>query len=292
MKKRKLPSLCAPFFAALILVLLGSCASLPKGAEVNPIDLLSGDASFYMRIPKKIDGELVERILRASTQHISESDAKLIAGRIDTIYASLSRTKTSTSVEAAVSGTIPRRTAQAVLLKSARWKTETHIPEGSIRPYFYYASNGVELAFPSPRIVCAANDVKPMLSAFDACAYGGSLSHKVSDAVFDWLDVSGSEIRFYAPNPLSFLTILTGTNLNLQLNYVKGAMITDSARDDQYVMSIEFDFNNKTVVRAGEAMLALAFGLTNALVTRNSPTNITISGIRINKRQLYKLFVL
>ena len=284
--------MCAPFFAALILVLLGSCASLPKGAEVNPIDLLSGDAAFYMRIPKKIDGELVERILRASTQHISESDAKLISGRIDTIYASLSRTKTSTSVEAAVSGAIPRRIAQAVLLKNARWKTETHIPEGSIRPYFYYASNGVELAFPSPNIVCAANDVKPMLSAFDACAYGGSLSHKVSDAVFDWLDVSGSEIRFYAPNPLSFLTILTGTNLNLQLNYVKGAMITDSARDDQYVMSIEFDFNNKTVVRAGEAMLALAFGLTNAQVTRNSPTNITISGIRINKRQLYKLFVL
>ena len=131
-----------------------------------------------------------------------------------------------------------------------------------------------------------------MLSAFDAHAYGGSLSHNVSDALFDWLDAPGSEIRFYAPNPLSFLTILTGTNLNLQLNYVKGAMTVDSAHKDQYLMSIVFDFNNKNVVRAGEAMLALAFGLTNAQTTRNSPTNITVSGIRINKRQLYKLFVL
>ena len=69
-------------------------------------------------------------------------------------------------------------------------------------------------------------------------------------------------------------------------------MISDSAHEDQYLMSIEFDFNNKNVVRAGEAMLALAFGLTNAQTTRNSPTNITVSGIRINKRQLYKLFVL
>ena len=287
-----MPSVYAAVFASLIIVLLGSCASLPKGAEVNPIDLLSGDASFYMRIPKKTDGELVERILRASAQHISESDAKLISGRIDTIYAAISRAKTSFSVEAAVSGNIPRRTAQALLLKSAQWKTETHIPERSIRPYFYYAANGVSLAFPSPSIVCAANDVRPMLSSFDAHAYGGSISHNVSDAVYDWLNVSGSEIRFYAPNPLSFLTILTGTNLNLQLNYVKGAMTVDSAHEDQYFMSIEFDFNNKNIVRAGEAMLALAFGLTNAQTTRNSPTNITVSGIRINKRQLYKLFVL
>ena len=279
-------------FASLIIVLLGSCASLPKGAEVNPLDLLSGGAAFYMRIPKKTDGELVERILRASAQHISESDAKLISGRIDTIYAAISRTKTSTSLEAAVLGNIPKRTAGALLLKSAHWKTETYIPEGGIRPYFYYASDGVELAFPSPRIVCAANDVRPMLSAFDAHTYGGSFSHNMSDAVFDWLDAAGSEIRFYAPNPLSFLTILTGTNLNLQLNYVKGAMISDSAHEDQYLMSIEFDFNNKNIVRAGEAMLALAFGLTNAQTTRNSPTNITVSGIRINKRQLYKLFVL
>ena len=285
-------SVYAVVFASLILVILGSCASLPKGAEVNPLDLLSGGAAFYMRIPKKTDGELVERILRSSAEHISESDAKLITGRIDTIYAALTRTKTSFSVEAAVSGNIPRRTAGALLLKSAQWKIETHIPERSIRPYIYYASTGVSLAFPSPSIVCAANDVRPMLSAFDAHAYGGSLSHNVSDAVFDWLNVSGSEIRFYAPNPLSFLTILTGTNLNLQLNYVKGAMISDSAHEDQYLMSIEFDFNNKNVVRAGEAMLALAFGLTNAQTTRNSPTNITVSGIRINKRQLYKLFVL
>ena len=292
MKKRKLPSVCASLFGALIIALLYSCASLPKGVDVNPLDLLSGDASFYLRIPKKTDGELVERILRSSTQHISESDAKLISGRIDTIYAAISRTKTNTSIEAAVSGNIPRRTVQALLLKSAEWKPQTLIPEGSIRPYVYYASNGVSLAFPSPNIVCVAHDVKPMLSSFDAHAYGGSLSHKVSDAVFDWLDAAGSEIRFYAPNPLSFLTILTGTNLNLQLNYVKGAMITDSAHGDQYLMSIEFDFNNKNVVRAGEAMLALAFGLTNAQTTRNSPTNITVSGIRINKRQLYKLFVL
>ena len=287
-----MPSVYAAVFASLTLVILGSCASLPKGAEVNPIDLLSGDASFYMRIPKKTDGELVERILRSSTQHISESDAKLISSRIDTIYAAISRTKTSTSLEAAVLGNIPKRTTGALLLKSAHWKTETYIPEGSIRPYFYYASNGVSLAFPSSTIVCAANDVRPMLSAFDAHAYGWSISHNVSDAVFDWLDAAGSEIRFYAPNPLSFLTILTGTNLNLQLNYVKGAMISDSAHEDQYLMSIEFDFNNKNIVRAGEAMLALAFGLTNAQTTRNSPTNITVSGIRINKRQLYKLFVL
>ena len=106
-----MPSVYVLAFASLILVLLDSCASLPKGAEVNPLDLLSGNASFYMRIPKKTDGELVERILRAGAEHISESDAKLISGRIDTIYAAISRTKTSFSVEAAVSGNIPRRTA-------------------------------------------------------------------------------------------------------------------------------------------------------------------------------------
>ena len=80
-----MPSVYAAVFASLTLVILGLCASLPKGTEVNPIDLLSGDASFYMRIPKKTDGELVERILRASAQYISESDAKLISSRIDTI---------------------------------------------------------------------------------------------------------------------------------------------------------------------------------------------------------------
>ena len=291
MKKRSLLilSACICILAACI-----SCTSAPQGTDIKPLDLLDDAGAFYIKLPKKTDPVLVERILRSSVDGLDEGDAKTIASHIDTIYTGIARARRNTTIQAAISGSVPKKIVQSLLKKHAAWNQKELKIEGSDRTYFYYTSSvsDMQLAFPSNKIACVAKDVGPMLIDFDSHSFMEDFSHRVSDAVYEWLDDAGSEIRFYAPNPLSFLTILTGANLNLQLNYVCGSMITDAHHDDQYVMSIEFDFYNEKVVNMGKAMLALAFGLTNSQAVQNSPTNITVSGIKISKQQLYKLFLL
>ncbi|MBP3710709.1 MAG: hypothetical protein J6I73_09990 [Treponema sp.] len=282
-------SACMCTLAAFI-----SCKSAPQSTDVKPLDLLDDASAFYIKLPKKTDPVLVERILRSGVEGLDESDAKIIASHIDTIYTGIARSRRETTMQAAISGSVPKKIVQSLLKKHADWNQNEMKIEESGRKYFYYTSavSDMQLAFPSNKIACVAKDVSPMLADFDSHSFAEDFSHRVSDAVYEWLGDAGSDIRFYAPNPLSFLTILTGANLNLQLNYVCGSMITDAQHDDQYIMSIEFDFYNTKVVNTGKAMLALAFGLTNSQVTQNSPANITVSGIKIRKQQLYKLFLL
>jgi hypothetical protein len=57
-------------------------------------------------------------------------------------------------------------------------------------------------------------------------------------------------------------------------------------------MTIEFEFNDERMVKAGAGMLSLAFGLTNSQTLLTTPTHLVVSDIRIDKKQLYKLFIL
>ncbi|HAH63694.1 MAG TPA: hypothetical protein DCL73_16535 [Treponema sp.] len=274
-----------------------SCRSAPQGNAVNPLDILDAGSSFYLKMPEKTDPVLVSRILQGSVDGLSSEDAGKIAERIDVIYTGLERKRNETVIQAAVSGNVPRTAVSGVFKKNSGWESasvyEKNAAGGPVE-YVYYTkkSTGMQIAFPSNNIVCLGNSVPGMIAGYHSHAFNGDTSYLVADEVYEWLSGGGEQIRFYAVKPQSFLTVLTGANLNLKLAYVKGYMVTDGNRGDQFIMTIEFEFNDERMIKAGEGLLSLAFGLTDSQTQLTTPTHLIVSDIRIDKKQLYRLFIL
>jgi hypothetical protein len=274
-----------------------SCRSVPQGAPVNPLDILDAGSSFYLKMPEKTDPALVSRVLQSCADGLSSEDTGKIAERIDVIYMGLERKQNETILQASVSGSIPQMAAYRLLKKSSGWEPASVYEKntaGSPAEYVYYTkkSTGMQIAFPSGSIACLGASVPAMITAYHDHAFNGDFSHLIDDKVYEWLSGGGEQIRFYAVKPQSFLTILTGANLNLKLAYVRGQMVVDEKNSSQYIMKMEFEFNDERMVKAGAGMLSLAFGLTNSQTLLTTPTHLVVSDIRIDKKQLYKLFIL
>ena len=297
MKKRNAFSFGMILSLCALTACVTSCKSAPQGAPVHPLDLLNADSSFYLKMPQKTDSVLVTRLIQSSVAGIREEDASAIASRADCVYAGLERRKNETIIQAAVSGSVPGSGVTKLLRRDKSWESasvfeKTVGGDPSEYSYFTQTASGMQVAFPSANIACIGSTVPSMLAAYHSHAFLGDTSHAVPDAVYEWLTGDDSQIRFYAVKPQSFLTVLTGANLNLKLAYVRGYMITDTQHDDQYIMTIEFEFNDERMIKAGEGLLSLAFGLTSSQTQLTTPTHLTVSNIRINKKQLYKLFIL
>ena len=86
--------------------------------------------------------------------------------------------------------------------------------------------------------------------------------------------------------------MLTGANLTLRLLYVRGSMKVDPKLKKQYLMDLEFEFKDSRTVPAARGALSVAFGLTDSDVTQETPWHLTISNIKIDREQLYKLLSL
>ena len=113
---------------------------------------------------------------------------------------------------------------------------------------------------------------------------------------YDWLSyedgIPDNEIHFYASRPQSFLTVLIGAQLNYQLDYIRGKMFNDSKNSNQYIMELEFEFKDRRIMPAAKGAITLALGLTDSEVRKDSDTHLTISNIKISKKQLYQLLSL
>jgi len=283
-------------FLCVLAVFFAACKSAPQGVPVKPLDLMEAGSSFYIKMPAETDPELVKRVLQSSVEGLNDEDAGKIAERITVIYTGLERKRNETLVQAVVSGNVPQIAATKLLKKRKDWEEASVYAKtaDASREYIYFTKrdSGLKVAFPSNTLACLGCSVPVMLADYDNHAFNGDESHHIDDTVYEWLNGGGQQIRFYAVKPQSFLTILTGANLNLKLSYAKGFLVTDKGQNDQYLMTIEFEFNDVRMVKAGAGLLSLAFGLTNSQTQLTTPTHIVVSDIIINKKQLYKLFLL
>ena len=118
------------------------------------------------------------------------------------------------------------------------------------------------------------------------------MNSELEPELTSYLKGAENEIRFYANKPQSFLTILTGAQLDLKLIDVKGAFRTDPKHPKQYFLDLDFQFKNGTFLKAGKSLLILAFGLTNSQEEIIGDSELIIRGIRLDKEQLYKLLSL
>lgn len=273
-----------------------SCKTLPQGRKVDAIELLDDRSAFYIAIPKKADSDLIERIIENNIDKIPESQAKAIAQRIDKAYIGINRSRNVLEFQAAIDASIPLNYIPKVLNEKNGWKVSKYAPEQSQSVYPVYKSK-ISISFPESKIVCLGRNVNYMIDRYDMLCKmpedtENHIYSELDEQLIGYLKSAEDEIRFFANKPQSFLTILTGTNLDLKLFDVKGFFVTDPNFDSQYLLSLEFNFKNEKFLKVGRGLLILAFGLTDSQEEIIGNNILKINGIRIDKNQLYKVLVL
>lgn len=291
--------------AAFILIAAGifsvACKSTPFVSEVDPLDLIDSRSAFYIRIPKDVDSNLISRMLQNNLEGLSEIDAQKVAERIDTVYLGLKKSKKSVEFQISSLCSFPKIAVSSAFSKKNGWTSDKLILEGSDKKnvsYTVYNNSGILAAFPSENIALIGNSVPAMVERYHNISQNIEFEDisLLDENIRGWLSYENGfhdgQIRFYASKPQSFLTTLIGANLNFKLIYVKGFLKNDLKNENQYISELEFEFRDPRVVGAAQAMLEVVFALTDSSVKRITDTHLIVSGIRINKNQLYKILVL
>ena len=300
LRLKKLSLWCVAAAAAILSLaaFVAGCSSVPVSLKrpVDAIELIDPESSFYIAVPKAVDTKLIERIVTGFYGNASASDAKMISERVTKIYCGLNRSKNETEVQAAIDGAIPLKYLPKVLSEKNGWVSSDYSPNNGTSSYKIYG-NQIELAFPTDSLAVVGRDVEGMLDRFDSLSslpfFGNTeIKSDLDPELISYLKGAESEIRFYANKPQSFLTILTGAQLDLKLIDVKGSFVVDSKHDNQYLLTLDFRFKNGTFLRAGKTLLILAFGLTNSQEEIIGDNELIIHDIKMNKEQLYKLLAL
>lgn len=287
------------FSILLSCILFGfiACKSAPKGSAVDPIELLDNKSAFYIAVPKAADSEFIKRIIQSNISNISESDADLIINHINKVYCGLNKRKNVTEIQASIDSSIPKKYLPHILTKKNGWNERKVLMESSNIDYSIYTNSNLDLAFPSTNICCLGRDIDDMITKYDSISTmldrdDGEVYSDLDEELVAYLKGAEEEIRFYANKPQSFLTVLTGAQLDLKLIDVKGAFVSDPQHSNQYLLDVDFNFKNATFMKAGRVLLSLAFGLTNSQSMVYNESGLRITGIKLEKNQLYKLLVL
>lgn len=282
------------------ILFFAGCKSLPEQSttKVNALDLLDYSNNFYMSVPANVDPDLMKRLVQNNFAGVSEKDTQSIIERIDRMYIGLTRKRNSTDIQAAADVNIPKKYIPSILTAKKGWAKSSFNATNPDTKYEIYTQNNMDLSFPSNNICCLGKNMTFMLSKYHQIYNTPEdLSPDVKyselpDSIYNWVFGSDSEIRFYTIAPKTYLSMLIGTNIDLQLKEVWGSIRQDPDYEDMLLLDFTFDFKNETFKKAGKALLLFTFGLTNPISDSDSPTTLTISGIQLPKKQLYKLLVL
>lgn len=288
------------FFSILLVLCAASCKSVPEESKSNvkAIDLLDANSTFYISIPKSVDEELVSRIIKSNVKQLSEDDIKALTQRIKRLYIGISRKNYQNNLQASINSDVPVKYVPRLLSSKNGWEKSGYKATESKTEYDIYTQNKLDICFPSSDIILLGRDVKRMINNYDIIYNSPEEETKdgyysdLDKDIYNWLDGSDEEIRFYTVQPSIYLSVLVGSNLNLQLLSVWGSFKPSKENKDVYYLDLTFNFKNETYKKASKTILMIAFGLTDADTTSDSPTILKISGIELNKQQIYKLLVL
>lgn len=290
-------SLSKGLLIAFVLLIV-SCKTVPTGTVVKAPDLLNNKKNFYISIPSSADPELIKFIIKSNIQNVSESDVEEIVSRIDRAYAGLNADNKNPKLQLAIDSDIPIKYIPKILTKKNGWEVKEYTGPTSGTKYGIFTQEEIVMAFPSDKLTLIGEDIEGMINQYDqihaipAEESLGKSFENLDELTYGWITESSSDIRFITNKPETFLLMLTGQKLTLQLNTVRGTFICDPKNDNQYILDFIFEFKNETAAKAGKVMLGFAFGLADGSDNSLKPNEVKIEGIKLSKKQLYDILSL
>ncbi|MCR5612475.1 hypothetical protein [Treponema sp.] len=311
MKKNRVESLlgksvfvlAACLAACLTAAFFAGCKSAPVTAleSVNAFDVLDDDAALYLSIPAKENSDLLEQFISSLKLGVSESDAKMIVSKLNTVYASFGSKADKKRVCISCDANIPD--SVSAILKSSGYTEKTvefDSVYGTNTPYKYYSSNTLEMAFPSSRNALISKSVVPLIKnyAFEEMVANGCVDF-VQEYKADWLDsdlykwltFDTNAIHFYIVRPQSFLSNLLGSAVSsktFKLNYAKGEFT--KLANSKYGLTLDLNFQDPKYIKPAMSLLTLALGLTDSEMQMVDSKTVKLSGVHISSKQLIDMF--
>lgn len=283
---------------------------MPNARKVEALSLLDDNSNLYFSIPNNVDNELLEKILKERVSGITEKEIERILTRINTVYAGIDisrRIFSTDAVQISVDGNIPKKMVPKLLNKKNGWEVITCSSECAKKHPIYTkqiiqgSDEYINVAFPSNNIACAGRDIEKMLSRYDDFSSIDFLPEMQeenesimlkNEYFYNYLLESNDEIRFFTNNPNTFLSYLIGVNVDLRILTIAGAIVKDDEDTTKYKMKLMFKFSSNKFLKAGRAILKLAFGFSNKEVEDGDDSELIIQNVQISKEQIYKLLSL
>ncbi len=271
-------------FVCLCSILLFSCkSSNVEQITVDPLSLLDDDFSIYISVPTTSNQELVSKILQSRISGLSEKDALSITSRTNVLYAGLGTVQDRAKLQSVIETSIPHFMLSSSLTKKNGW---TLVKSDSFE-WWEHTSDSFELAMPTTNLLCAAQDVKPMLEKLEENTEASKTKWR------DWICEESDDLRFYITRPGQYLRSLIGQPINIGTDSIYGSFsyLRESEKDGGlYELSFNIHLLEKRSVVALRALLGLSFAMAGGSVEQVDEFTLKISGIEIATNQIVALF--
>ncbi len=287
--------------------LFSSCMTMPKGRKVEALSLLDNQSNLYFAVPNNVDNELIEKIISDNVSGLAKHEIERIIARINTAYIGVNTTKkvfSSDAVQVAIDGNFPKKMIPKFLNKKNGWDViMCSSCDAKKHPIYTKAvipgsEDYISMSFPANNVACMGRNIEQMLGRYDTLslpdfadqvtAAEDSIMH-TDEYFYNYLLEAKDEIRFFANNPKSFLSTITGVNLDLKIVTVAGAIVKDDEDPGKYKVKFIFKFSNNKYLKAGRALLKLALGMSNSEVEDGEDSELIVQNVHINKEQILKL---
>ncbi|MCR5724606.1 MAG: hypothetical protein K6G80_05920 [Treponema sp.] len=284
MKKRKL---VLQVLAAVSSLVLASCASVPRFATVDMLDLLGSSASLYLYVPPQAFEDEACALLNGTVSGLAEKDARRIVKRTSAVYIAAGSRE---GLSLAASGSYPAGAVKSALSEKHGWKASP--VSGTATTYTYYKQAGqkLELALPAPGLVCISKDVSQMVRSYDALVSGAAVSEGGwNPALYTYLtERPEDEIRFASPDPSAFIKTLFGSKQQIGLLSVYGS-IKRSKSPEKCALTVMLEVADPRMIKATAALVKLAVFPVAAEIRITDSQHIQITEYTMSWKKLYGL---
>ena len=298
---KKLSFLKAVSAAFIVLFFFSACKSLEQSIPaLDAFTVLEDDSAVYFKIPVEKHSEFAKRLLISAVPGLTEENADYLIPKINTMCAGLGQINSKDSlsrVQVSVDGYLPPIAVKAALTKKNGWKlkkSSVNSNVGGIKvPFVYYEREDTEykLGLASLKNIVFAKDVDPLLSRYnaqlDSIADSGFVLQPEKNwtkSTYDWMTETSEDIRFCVLAPRSFIKNLLGTEMNFAIVNARG---TFAEKDNDFVLSLEIEFQNNLVVNAAKAFLSLYYGKSVSFET--SDNVLKVVNIRLSQEKVLNL---
>jgi hypothetical protein len=277
--------------AAAVLLLLASCATVPKRSPSEWLGVLPVDATMYVSFSVKGSADLVRKALKGAGADFQ--DVGSLMDRTDRLVAAVTLAKGApTRFNVAALGSYPSGIIGMRLRGNKEW-TETTTPSGK---YWQWSKAGIQMGIPNDGILLASNGGIERLLAQWASPVALTIP---PDAAKDMLKADFVLYMPELPGNLTESAAQKGLSLPIQevwLNATKGK--------DGYELS--GTVNTTTEREAKVIALALRFGLVAWLRSQSLPdaadrlapvtvqplgTQVKLAGLHVTNDEIIPLFL-
>lgn len=252
---------------------------LPVEQDLVPLALIGKGFSIYASIPVTNHRDLTAELLTEEIENLSDTDAMLIAKRIDMLYAGLGTVSDRSRLEAVAEGNIPPIGIKTTFTKKNGWSKNSYKDDLS---YYAHDDSRYDICFFSQKLFSIAQDLTPVMDRYAEKAVLDETRYT------EWISRKSDDILFYITRPGQYLRSLIGASINASTDRIYGSM--QHIRGNIYNMQMNIHVTDRSSIQSLKSMLALSFGLTGASLSQKDNETLVLSKVEVTQQQIVNLF--